>query len=106
MKFEVRVTAAADRDVEQAFDWYLEQSSTAALRWQQKLAEALESLESHPERCPLAPDHAFLRRTVRQLVFGSRRGAYRLLFEVRERKVFVLRLRHGARRLLNLSDDD
>ena len=106
MRFQVRVTSAAERDMDEAFDWYLEQSSSAALSWQEQLAEALRSLETFPERCPLAPDHAFLRRAVRQLVFGRRRGPYRLLFEVGERKVFVLRLRHGARMLLDSPDDD
>jgi plasmid stabilization system protein ParE len=105
MKFTVRVTAAAERDVNEALDWYADRLQSAAERWLQLLADALASLETFPERCPIAPDQAFLRRTVRQLVFGRRQGAYRLLFEVQDRTVYVLRVRHGARRLLEETGD-
>lgn len=105
MRFEVRVTSAAERDIEQAFAWYLERSSSAAARWVEQLAKAITSLETFPERCPLASDQAFLRHSVRQLMFGSRHGSFRLLFEVREQIVFVLRLRHGARKLMDFPDD-
>lgn len=106
MKFDVLLTSLAERDVAEAFAWYLAQSPAAAVRWQEHLADALDSLETFPERCPLAPDRAFLRRTVRQLVFGGRGGEYRLLFEFQARQVYVLRLRHGARQLLVRPDDD
>lgn len=105
MRYEVLLTALAERDVNEAFSWYLAQSTAAAARWQEHLAAALESLEAFPERCPVAPDGAFLRRTVRQPVFGGRGGHYRLLFEVQGRKVYVLRLRHAARKLLDRPDD-
>jgi plasmid stabilization system protein ParE len=106
MKFNVFVTTAAEADISQALDWYADQSDSAAARWAQHLADALESLEAFPERCSIAPDRAFLRRTVRQLVFGGRAGRYRLLFEVQGGNVYVLRLRHGARQLLQEPGED
>jgi plasmid stabilization system protein ParE len=46
MKFHVLVSAAAENDILQALAWYSEKSQTAAARWKQQLAEALESLQA------------------------------------------------------------
>jgi plasmid stabilization system protein ParE len=38
---------------------------------------------------------------LRQLLYGKRRGVYRILFEVRDNNVFILRVRHSAQALLD-----
>lgn len=56
--------------------------------------------EHNPERCGLAPENEWFPGELRQLLYGKRRGVYRILFEVRDTTVYILRVRHGARKLL------
>ena len=59
-------------------------------------AEAKEGLEQHKER---------MRREARELLYGKRRGVYRILFEIRNNVVHVLRVRHSAQRPLGESEN-
>jgi len=110
MKYAVVVTETAEAVLDAACRWLRDEYSLAyAVRWREGLLDAIGALETFPERCPLAPEARSFRRKIRQLLYGERHGAYRLLFEIRERTVFVLHIRHGARRHLNPpmeSDDD
>ncbi len=103
MKYAVEVTETAEAELDAAYRWLRDEYSPAyAARWRVGLLEAAGTLEGFPERCPLAPEARTFRRKIRQLLYGKRHGAYRFLFEIRERTVFVLHIRHGARRQLNL----
>jgi plasmid stabilization system protein ParE len=110
MKCAVEVTDTAEAELDAAYRWLRDEYSPAyAARWREGLLDAAGTLETLPERCPLAPEARTFRRRIRQLVYGKRHGAYRILFEIRDRTVFVLHIRHGARRQLNLaasSEDD
>ncbi|MDQ3685075.1 MAG: hypothetical protein M3430_05665 [Acidobacteriota bacterium] len=59
-----------------------------------------------PERCPVAPESREFVIEVRQLLYGKRRNAYRVLFSVAydneadENVVRIYRIRHGAQRRL------
>lgn len=68
--------------------------------------ESLHSLDRSPYRCPLARESRKARRAIRCLLFGKRRDVYRILFEVDETKrvVWILHIRHSARRDLNSKD--
>src|SRR5262249_27704209 len=100
MAHSVRITARALREIDQALGWLSERSRTAAVRWQERLLEAVRSLENNPERCGLAPESEWYPGEVRQLLHGKRRGVYRILFEVRGDTVYILRVRHSAQALL------
>lgn len=100
MSHFVRITARALSEIDEALDWIAERSPSAATRWLDKLMEAVDSLEENPERCGLAPESDWYPGELRQLLYGRRRGIYRVLFEVRERTVYILRVRHGAQHLL------
>ena len=100
MKYRVEVTETAWAEVEEAYDWLAKQSPKAALRWRSALLHAVDSLETMPHRCHLAPESKTWKREIRELLHGKRRGIYRILFEIRGDIVYVLRVRHGARRLL------
>jgi plasmid stabilization system protein ParE len=67
------------------------------LRWFRKIKEAVASLSEYPFRCPLAPEAHELSIEVRQLIYGRKRQAYRILFTVEGDTVFVLHVRHGRR---------
>jgi plasmid stabilization system protein ParE len=100
MKYRVEITATALAEVQEAYAWLAGRSSAAAGRWRAALLEAVDSLERFPERCPLAPESDHLGREIPQLLHGKRRGVYRILFEIRGRTVYVLRVRHGSRPFL------
>jgi mRNA-degrading endonuclease RelE of RelBE toxin-antitoxin system len=53
-----------------------------------------------PTRCPLAREAKESKREIRCLLFGKRRGIYRILYELNESRqmVWILHIRHGALR--------
>src|SRR5262249_23120449 len=75
-------------------------SRAAAVRWHGQLLEDVRSLENNPERCGLAPESEWYPGEIRQLLHGKRRGVYRVLFEVRGKTVYILRVRHSDQTLL------
>ena len=76
--------------------------------WIESLENTLRSLETMPERCPLAPENGrwFEDLELRQLLFTEFPSTYRIIFTVIEGKVRILQVRHGARRFLYEEDDD
>ncbi len=106
MAYRVEFAARAVRDLEIL---YLEKNaaeSTAAARWYNGLEQALHALETHPNRCPVAPEARKVKRRLRQLLYGFRPHVYRVIYEVDERRqeVSVLTIRHGAMKRLEASD--
>ena len=105
MKYQVRLTAKAEQDVASVLQWLQEQSAEAAGgRWFAQLMARVATLETHPDRCGLAAESADLGLEVRQLVFGRRRGRHRLLFQIQDRTVFILRVWHSARDAVSRDD--
>jgi plasmid stabilization system protein ParE len=100
MKYRVEITETAWAEVEEAYQWFAGQSLRAAMLWKKTLLQTVDSLEMMPDRCHLAPESRTWKREIRELLHGKRRGVFRILFEIRGDMVYVLRVRHGARRLL------
>jgi len=100
MAHSVFITARALSEIDEALDWNAEKSESAALRWYERLIVAIQSMAHHPERCELAPEADWFGAEIRQLLYGKRRGIYRILFEIRGNKVMILRVRHSAQTLL------
>jgi toxin ParE1/3/4 len=97
---------SAPRDLETL---YLEKNaaeSQASSRWYNGLEEAVYALASYPDRCPVAPEARKLRRELRHLLYGKKPHDYRVIYEVDERRqtVWILTVRHGARRKIKASD--
>jgi len=104
-KYRVRLSAKADRDVDETLAWLRQQGAAAAAsRWYERLLAAVGTLERHPQRCPLAPEAEELGIELRELLFGRRRGVHRILFIVEQRTVYVLHIRNSARDVLRPSD--
>ncbi len=78
----------------------------AASRWYNGLEEAVYALVIYPDRCPVAPEARKLRRELRHLLYGKKPHAYRVIYQVDERQqtVWVLTVRHAARRKLKATD--
>ena|SRR5690349_25094254 len=86
----LRLRKVAQKDIESAFEWYRQQSPTAALRFLIAVDAALASLREQPERFPIVTGK--LRRTV------LRRFPYAVYFKVYERTISVVGVVHGHRR--------
>ena len=102
MAFSVEVSFRARRDLDEIAAYIAADSPRRSARWRKRLQVKMRSLRSMPTACGLAPEDQVSDREIRQLLFGN----YRVLFTVHETKVFVLTVRHGARRLLTADELD
>jgi len=102
MGYLVSITSRAERDLEFIFSNINAESSSAALKWYEGLKRAILSLETHPNRCPVARN----KDRLRHLLYGRKPHIYRVIFRVfkRQNEVVVLHIRHAARRKATLSD--
>jgi plasmid stabilization system protein ParE len=98
MIYRVRIAEKAWQEIDRAYEWLSWRSPETAKRWREKLLEAVDSLSHLPERCPRAPEGAAFGSKLRELRYGRRQGAFRIIFQIRGRTVYVLRVRHAARR--------
>jgi toxin ParE1/3/4 len=106
MAYRVEFSDRASRDTEAL---YLEKNaaeSSAASRWYNGLENAVNALATHSHRCPIAPESRRLRRALRHLLYGNTPHIYRVIYEIDEpaQTVWVITIRHGARRTAKRSD--
>jgi plasmid stabilization system protein ParE len=101
MAYVVDVTPHAERDLAGLYRQVNAEYSGTALEWYLGIKDAILSLEKHPNRCPVTRETD----NVRHLLYGHKRNIYRVLYRVSEKqkRVEVLRIRHGARRQLKPS---
>jgi hypothetical protein len=72
-----------------------DESPDAAARWYVGLEKAFATLKKFPNRHPIAEEESEqLGITVRHMLFGRRRGVYRVLFSVEADTLHYVR--HGA----------
>jgi len=62
------------------FRWIAEQSPDAAARWYAGFQKAIAKLSGNPERHPVAEEESEQAGITRQMLYGRRRGIYRILF--------------------------
>ncbi len=94
-KFRVRITRAAERDIEETWSFIAHDSPEEANKFVRRLEEQIHTLETFPERCPLIPENEILGTHYRHLLYGN----YRSVFRIARKTVYVLRVIHGARLL-------
>ena len=94
MTYEVEFTRTAEREAFAAYRHIARSSPVNAAKWYNGLERAIRSLERFPRRCPRAPEGEVFEEEIRHLLFG----AYRIQFVIRNKTVYVLHIRHGARR--------
>lgn len=105
MRFHVRLTVKAQRDVDAVLASFADRrESSAGKRWFRRLLKIIRSLEDHPERCAIAVESADLGEKIREAHVGRKPNVYRILFVIRERNVEVVQFRHSARDVLTADD--
>ena len=100
MKYRVLIEPPARDNIDAAFLWIAERNPSAAVKWFNGLEQAIQTLEDFPQRFPLAEESKAFGAEIRQLVYGQRVGAYRVLFTIQQETVHVLHVRHGRQRRL------
>ena len=103
MVYQVLLADSANTDVERIYDWVCSQAPVKGAAWFEELIDSLYSLERLANRCPFAPEAEKSGREIRCLSFGRRRGVYRILYEVddKRRTIWILHIRHAALQRLN-----
>ena len=106
MAYRVEFAARAARDLEFLYEEKNAVESQAAARWYNGLEEAVYALADFPNRCPLAPESRKLKRKLRHLLYGKKPHIYRVIYDVDELQeiVWVITIRHGARKPIKASD--
>lgn len=100
MAFSVEFSFRARHDVEEIAAYIAADSPVHSARWRTRFEEKLRSLTRMPTACGLAPEDEVSGREIRQLLFGN----YRALFTVQDQRVFILTVRHGARRFVTADE--
>ena len=104
MTYQVRILPPALNDLDAAYEWAARESPDRAAQWLERFHQTLETLESHPRRCPVAPENRKTERELRQLLYGKRPNVFRAVFTVEENTVWVLRIRRAQRRALTADE--
>jgi toxin ParE1/3/4 len=96
MAYLVKLMPRAERDLSSLHEWLGANSSDAALTWYRGLRDAIRTLRTSPNRCPVTPEDPNLRH----LLYGTQPHVYRVIFRILEKRkqVDVLHIRHAARR--------
>ncbi len=99
--YALRFHRRARADMDETRQQLIERMDTEyGRRWQADLLDAIATLATYPNRCPVARENRLFQREIRQLIYQK---AYRILFTVFEATqeapfVFILHIRHSARR--------
>ncbi len=99
MKYLVRLTSRALRDMEAIYNYVEGDASQHAFAWFNRLAKAIYSLERFPSRGLVIAEN----KKLRHLLFGKKPHIYRIIYAIdkRIRVVNVLHIRHGVRAALS-----
>jgi toxin ParE1/3/4 len=98
MAFRVRLTPRAAGDADAIYHRVTVEALLAGARWYDRLMETLQSLGTFPERGQIVKGFSRSDHLVRRILFGRKPNVYRIYYSVEGETVYVLHIRHGARR--------
>ncbi len=93
MLFQVIITPSAKANIFEVNTWLLENYPDAAEKWLWGISQAVTSLSKFPERCSVSSESEAFDVVVRQLIYGKKPHIYRILFSIKDEKVYILRVR-------------
>jgi plasmid stabilization system protein ParE len=96
MIFRVILTDTAMQNLRHYYLLAAEYAPRTAAQWLDRFYFAIQTLSQHPERCILAPENESVPAEIRQLRFGKRAGAYRVLFTITDDEVRILHIRRAT----------
>jgi len=104
MTFEVVIHEAAHEDIRQVLAYFHQVDAVTMMDWFVRLHERIQTLDEFPRRFPLIEEGEDLGLALRVCPFGSGRGAWKILYEVRDTEVHVVRIRRANRDRLKPGD--
>jgi plasmid stabilization system protein ParE len=94
MKYQITILRSARQDVRELLTFIMARSQRGASAWAKAYDRALARLERHADGCPVAAESEQVNAEIREVLFKTRRGlVYRILFTIRESRVFILHVR-------------
>ncbi len=105
MSRALRIVERARSDVDDIFNWLVHRSVPGAIAWYLAFRQAIEKVVSAPEGFAEAAEPHPLGRQLRQAFFKTRRGrAYRVVFELSDTDIIILRVRGPGQSQLRRRD--
>jgi plasmid stabilization system protein ParE len=99
--YSIVIEPTAEREIRSAVRWMSENASPhVAARWYNGLIKKIDTLRSHPLRCPLVAENDRFPEEIRELLYGragKRIHKHRIIFTLRDKTVHILYVRHTAR---------
>jgi toxin ParE1/3/4 len=94
-KYGVSYTRTAEADIREIWSYIGVASRSTADSFILEMQQQIATLEKFPARCAVIPERDSLSSSYRHLIFG----AYRTIFRISGKTVYILRVIHGARLL-------
>ena len=93
-RYQVKITEKALADMEAIYDYvaFILQSPDTAMKQYDRIAGAIESLDTFPERCKLSDSEREHSQGMRQLMIDN----FSIVYLVGEKDVFVLRVLYSS----------
>ena len=97
MDYRVVVTPEAREAIDRDLAFIRRQASMEqADRWYTGLMDTIGSLSSMPTRCRVIPESLYFETELRQILYGKRHHARRIIFSIEGGTVYVVHYRHGS----------
>ena len=93
--YNVNITKTAEIDIEEIWQYILNDSIPNAKKFIRALEGKIHTLEKFPQRCPVIPESELLGLKYRHLVIGN----FRIIYKLEKNIVNVMRAVHSARLL-------
>lgn len=111
MTYRIDFSSQAQAEADAAFVNFAQFTTPEhAQAWYQGLIKAISSLQEMPRRCSLARENAFFSQEIRQLLYGSGKTTYRILFTVLDEQttptVRIIHIRNAAQRAIGEPQDE
>ena len=101
----VRISKFARKDIKQICNWIAQRSPRGAASWYKAFWGAADGISSAAEGCMVAPESNRLQRDLQQAIFKTPRGRpYRIVFQIVDSDVVILRIRGPGQRALSQRD--
>lgn len=94
--YQVEITHTATKDIKEIWKYIAKDNKIAANRFIDELANQIETLSTHPSRCPNIPENEILKTNYKHLIYKQ----YRTIFKMSENTVYILRIIHGSKLLV------
>jgi plasmid stabilization system protein ParE len=96
--YRVKLSIRAEQDLNSIYERISADDSAVAALWYFGLEKAINTLRNLPRRCPIIPESKDTEGGLRHLLYGSKRDAYRVIYEIDEgaQLVSVITIRHSA----------